>query len=375
MLKVAITLGIVPALATILAVAPALAAPPPDTRAILGTVGKVVSANGIDEAKAVEIGGIQQWITVRGKDRRNPILLVIHGGPAAPELPTRYLFEAPWTDYFTVVEWDQRGSGKTYLLNDPAKIAPTLSADRIVRDAEELVGYLRATYGKQKVFAIGHSWGTIIGLNLAARRPDWLYAYIGAGQIIDTVAAEKVNYAWVLDEARRRGEVQALKELEGIAPYPEKDGSLPIDKLGTERKWSVRFGGLTYGRDNYDYWENAERISPDYSDADFKAIDQGSGFSLPKLLPDLAGANFTGLTKLDCPVIIFAGRHDYTTPSEPVQAWFRKLSAPSKRFVWFENSAHMMYGEEPGRVLVHLVQDARPLAAAVGDVAPEVDGP
>ncbi|MDE1148160.1 MAG: alpha/beta hydrolase [Azospirillaceae bacterium] len=355
--------------------APAFASAPPDTRTILGTVGKVVSPNGIDEAKVVEIGGIRQWITVRGKDRRNPILLVLHGGPAAPELPTRYLFEAPWADYFTVVEWDQRGAGKTYLLNDPAKVGPTLSADRIVQDAEELVAYLRATYGKQKVFVIGHSWGSLVGLKLAARRPEWLYAYIGAGQIINTVAAEKVNYAWALAEAHRRGDAQAITELEGIAPYPEKDGGLPLDKLGTERKWSVRFGGLTYGRDNYAFWENAETISPDYSDADFKAIDLGSAFSLPRLLPDMAKADFTGLTRLDCPLIIFAGRHDYTTPSEIVQAWFGKLTAPSKRFVWFENSAHMMYGEEPGRVLVHLVQDARPLAAAVGDVAPEANGP
>ena len=81
--------------------------PPPDPHAILAAIGKVVSPNGIDEAKAVEIGGIQQWITVRGRDRRNPILLLIHGGPAAPDLPNRYLFEGPWTDFFTVVEWDQ----------------------------------------------------------------------------------------------------------------------------------------------------------------------------------------------------------------------------------------------------------------------------
>ena len=107
-------------LAGVLALAARMAqAAPPDPHAILAEVGKVASDNGIDEAKAVEIGGIRQWITVRGRDRRNPILLVIHGGPAAPELPNRYLFERPWEDYFTVVQWDQRGAGKTYALNDP----------------------------------------------------------------------------------------------------------------------------------------------------------------------------------------------------------------------------------------------------------------
>ena len=342
----------------------------PDPHAILAEVGKVVSSNGIDEARAVKIGGIEQWITVRGRDRRNPILLVIHGGPAAPELANRWLFEAPWTDYFTVVEWDQRGSGKTYALNDPAVVAPTMSAERIAQDAEELVGYLRQTYGKKKIFAIGHSWGTVVGLKLAQRRPEWLYAYIGAGQIIDMRAAEKVNYDWVLNAARAAGDAQAVKELTAIAPYPEADGAIPLEKINVERKWSVRFGGLTHGRTSYDYWENAETLSPDYSTADFKAIDAGSAFSLPKLLPDMMGADFTGVTQLGCPLIIFAGRYDYTTPSAPVERWYGRLKAPAKRMVWFENSAHMMYAEEPGRVLVHLVQDALPFAAAAGDVAP-----
>jgi pimeloyl-ACP methyl ester carboxylesterase len=353
----------------------ATAAPPPDPHAILAEVGKIVSSNGIDEAKAVEIGGIRQWVTVRGRDRRNPILLVIHGGPAAPDLPNRYLFEAPWTDYFTVVEWDQRGAGKTYELNDPATVAPTMHKERMIQDAEELVAYLRTTYGKKKIFALGHSWGTVLGLSLAERHPDWLYAYIGVGQIIDMRAGERIGYEATLEAARKAGDAQAIKELTAIAPYPEANGDLPIDKIDVERKWSVRYGGLSHGRQSYDYLENAERLSPDYSEADFKAIDAGSGFSFPKLLPEMGATDFTKLKRLDCPLLIFAGRYDYTTPTAPVELWFKQLSAPSKHFVWFENSAHMMYAEEPGRVLVHLVQDALPFAAAAGDVAPSSPEP
>ncbi len=347
----------------------------PDPHAILAEVGKVVSDNGIDEAKAVEIGGIRQWVTVRGRDRRNPILLVIHGGPAAPELPNRYLFEAPWLDYFTVVEWDQRGAGKTYALNDPAKVAPTLTKARMVDDAEELAAWLRAAYGKKKIFVMGHSWGTVLGLSLAERRPEWLYAYIGVGQIIDMRAGEKVGYDWVLQQARAAGDATAVKELTAIAPYPEADGALPLSKIDTERKWSVHFGGLTHGRGAYDVWENAERISPDYSEADFKAIDAGSGFSFPVLLPQLAATDFTMLTRLRCPLLIFAGRYDYTTPAAPVKRWYDRLTAPAKRFIWFENSAHMMYEEEPGKVLIHLVRDALPFAAAAGDMAPSAGEP
>jgi pimeloyl-ACP methyl ester carboxylesterase len=168
----------------------------------------------------------------------------------------------------------------------------------------------------------------------------------------------------VLNAARKTGDAQAIKELEAIAPYPEPNGALPLEKLNVERKWSVHYGGLTYGRKSYDFWENAEKISPDYSEADFKAIDAGSAFSLPKLLPEMAATDFTKLTRLGCPVLIFAGRHDYTTPSEPVQRWFDRVEAPSKRWVWFENSAHMIWAEEPGRVLVNLVQFALPFATA-----------
>ncbi len=150
-----------------IAVAPATYTAVPNPHTILAEVGKVVSPNGIDEAKAVEIGDIRQWITVRGRDRHNPILLVLHGGPAAPDLPNRYLFESPWTDYFTVVEWDQRGSGKTYELNDPEKVAPTMHAERMLQDTEELVAFLRATYSQKENFRawpfMGHDPRTQLG--------------------------------------------------------------------------------------------------------------------------------------------------------------------------------------------------------------------
>jgi pimeloyl-ACP methyl ester carboxylesterase len=340
------------------------AAVTPDPHAILADYGKIVSANGIDESKAIEIGGIQQWITVRGRDRSNPILLLIHGGPAAPDLPNRYLYEPSWVDYFTVVQWDQRGGGKTFELNDPGKVASTITKERMIQDAEEVVSYLRSTYGKQKIFVLGHSWGSLVGLSLAVRKPEWLYAYIGVGQIINMREGEKISFEWTLSEARKAGNQQAINALTSIAPYPEADGSVPLDKLGTERKWSIVFGGLIHGRKSYDTLENTETISPDYSETDFKAIDQGSAFTLPKLLPYLISADFTKVRKLDCPVLMFAGRYDYTVPSVLVKRWFDQVQAPSKRFVWFENSAHMIYEEEPGRFLVHLVQDALPLAAA-----------
>ncbi|WP_442872413.1 alpha/beta fold hydrolase [Corallococcus sp. NCRR] len=97
---------------------------------------------------------------------------MIHGGPTSPELPTSWAFQGGWEDYFTVEQWDQRGSGKTYNANDPARIAPTLSRERITEDAVEVVQYLRRRYGKEKVFVLGHSWGSLVGLGLPTAIPS-----------------------------------------------------------------------------------------------------------------------------------------------------------------------------------------------------------
>lgn len=333
-----------------------------DAATIVGNLQKIVSPQGIDELVKIPIGGTEQWISVRGRDRRNPILLFLHGGPAAVEMPTSWTFQPDWEDFFTVVQWDQRGAGKTYNANDPEKIRPTLTIERMDQDAVAVVQYLRSHYHQDKIFVLGHSWGTVLGMRLALEHPDWLYAYVGMGQIINMDAGEKLGYEATLQAAEAAHNVQAVRDLESIAPYPEADGRLPLAKINLERQWSVYFGGLTYNRDSYDYYFHAARLSPEYSDADLAAIDKGSGLTLPTLLPELAKVDFSGNTTLHCPIFMFVGRHDETTPPEPVVSWFKDLQAPAKTLVWFENSAHMMQIEQPGLVLMHLVEDVRPLA-------------
>jgi pimeloyl-ACP methyl ester carboxylesterase len=331
-------------------------------RALVGNLQKVVSPNGIDESRTVSINGTEQWITVRGRDRNNPILLFLHGGPAAPEMPTSWTFQNGWEDYFTVVQWDQRGAGKTYLANDPAKIAPTITVPQMIADSETMVQYLRATYHKDKIFLLGHSWGSFLGLTLAEKHPEWLYAYIGMGQMIDSRKSEQLGYEHTLAAAEAVHDTVAIRELQSIAPYPEADGAVPLDKINIERKWSVKFGGLSWGRDSYDYYYDASKLSPDYSDADRAAIGKGSLLSLTRLLKGFTTADFENVTEFRCPIIIFNGRHDDTVSADVTAEWFARVHAPMKKLVWFENSAHMMQIEEPGRVLVHLVEDVRPLA-------------
>jgi pimeloyl-ACP methyl ester carboxylesterase len=328
---------------------------------IIANFRKIVTPNGVEEQLEIPVGGTRQWITVRGRNRANPILLLIHGGPASPEMPISWVFQSGWEDYFTVVQWDQRGSGKSYNSNDPQKIRPTLSLERIVADAAEVIEFLRQRYGKERVFVLGHSWGSLVGLMLAYQHPELLHAYVGMGQVIDGAEAERVGYEWVLRQAEKDGNAEALEELRAIAPYPEKDGSVPLEKIDVQRKWSVYYGGLTVGRKDLDFYYDVGQLSPDYTRADLEAIDKGSRLSLGPLLPNL-WRDYTHMKRFRTPIVMFEGRHDYTTPSDVVADWFAEVEAPVKKFVWFEQSAHMMPVEEPGRLLVHLVQDVLPLA-------------
>jgi proline iminopeptidase len=115
----------------------------------------------------VRIGGIDQWVSIRGADRRNPVLLYIHGGPGYVSIPMSWWFTHGLEEYFTVVQWDQRATGKTYLLTDPAKIAPALTRERMIADTEEMAAWAREQFSKDKIFVLGHSWGSFLGLQLA----------------------------------------------------------------------------------------------------------------------------------------------------------------------------------------------------------------
>ncbi len=333
---------------------------------------RIVQPRGIEEMRAVEIGGIQQWISVRGRDRRNPILLFIHGGPGSPEMPAGWLYQSPWEDFFTVVQWDQRGAGKTAAANDMTAVAPTINVERMILDGEEMVSHLRTHYNQSKIFVLGHSWGSVIGLALAQRHPDWLHAYIGMGQVIHGRSNERVGYEWAVQRARADGNAEALTQLQAIAPYPPSDRVVTPREILTQRRWVNHYGGLSWGRTGLEYEQNAARLSPSYSDPDLAARAQ-AGVSLVQLLPELWELDLRDVSRLDCPVFLFAGRYDYQTPSRIAADWFARLQAPRKQLIWFQNSAHMMHLEEPGRLLMQLATLVRPLAPAVAD-APEAKG-
>lgn len=307
------------------------------------------------------LGGTRQIVNVRGADRANPILVFIHGGPRAVEMPIAWTFQRPWEDYFTVVQYDQRGAGRSYALNDPAKIAPTLTFERYRDDAIELIELLRRKYGKRKVVVLGHSWGSAIGLAVAAKRPDLLYAYVGMGQVIGWRENERAGIAWTLEQARARGNARAVQEIEALRPYPDA-GPFTIDKADGWRKWAIGYGALVADRTDANFYLRAPRLSPEYTPEDVKTLEKGSEFTVTTLWPRLADLSFADLRVLRVPVVMLIGRHDQTTSATLAAQWMQRLDAPRKVTVWLEHSAHLPMIEEPGRTFAALLEHVRPLA-------------
>lgn len=341
---------------------PEVAAPAPapiDGRAIVADVGAINMPNGIEESYAARIGGIDQWISVRGKDRNNQVILLVHGGPGSAELAIGWTFQRGWEDYFTVVQWDQRGAGKTWSLNDPETVIPTLTVDRMTQDVVEMMEHVRQKLGKEKVILLGHSWGSIIGLKAAMERPDLVAAYVAHGQVINMQRNEEEGFRLTLAAAQADGNTEAVSALEALAPYP---GELTVARIGDERTWSNHYGGLAAYRENASAWFRAMRLSPDYDEAVLQGYDAGSLASITALMPELRAVNMDAVTESPAPVFLLHGRHDFTTPPAASLAWLEALEAPAKANYWFDHSAHLAFMEEPGKVLMTLVTCIRPYA-------------
>lgn len=330
-------------------------------REVVKDLGRIVTPTGVQETYKTRIGGIDQWLSVRGQDRGNPIVLFVHGGPASPLMPTMWQFQRPIEEFFTVVNWDQRGAGKTLGETDPESISDTIHIPRYVDDAIEVAEHIRAKYGQRKIILMGHSWGTVVGMGAVLKRPDLFHAYVGIGQNINTRENERVSFEFGLAQAKAHGNTEAVKELESIAPYP---GDQPItrERIIIARKWPQFYGGLSAYRQESPYFYDAPLLSPEYDYKDRLAVDQGNLFTLGRILPEFLNVEFTGVRTFPIPVVMFMGRHDYTTPSAPTAKWLEAVKAPYKQAVWFERSSHMIPWEEPGKMLVSLLKYVRPLA-------------
>jgi pimeloyl-ACP methyl ester carboxylesterase len=312
------------------------------------------SVKGVDEASYVSIGGIEQWVTIRGEDRSNPVLLFLHGGPGDVTNPWSFAMFAPWEAHFTVVQWDQRGAGKT-LTKSGSSVAPTMTLDRMTQDGTELTAYLCKHLGKSKVILVAHSFGTILGLRMIRERPDLFLAYVGTGQVADETRNYTVAYAGLLKKARATGNQQALDELKSIGQPPYESGR----GYQVQRKWSNRFEGA----DRFLYGTvGLALVAPGYSVRDLNDSLDGQTLSGERLVPQTRSETMKELgLKFAIPIFFFEGTEDFTTPTELAREYLGAIQAPRKEFVPI-SGGHFAVFVNSDQFLQELVARVRPLA-------------
>ncbi|MBL8202982.1 MAG: alpha/beta hydrolase [Blastocatellia bacterium] len=337
---------------------------------------KIHTPEGIEVLEEVTIGGVRQWVSIRGLNRANPVLLFIHGGPGTPMMPMTWAYQAPWEDFFTVVQWDQRGVGKNASTADREALKPTLNNERLIADAEEMTAWVRKRLSKEKIVVMGYSYGTSIAMALAQRRPEWLHAYVGVGQM-GSGSGEEYIYKRLLELATNSKNEEALRELKAIAPYPGPNRTMADTLL--VRKWARRFNGGWYGKPNFDLLFSLPDWAPEYTQADVDAHEKASQwFSRTVMANSRAQAasalpesqNASNRKSFKVPFIVMMGRNDLHTPYEPAKAFFETIEAPHKRFITLERSAHVPMLEEPGTFLLALIQEVLPLTEGRAAFAP-----
>jgi pimeloyl-ACP methyl ester carboxylesterase len=319
-----------------------------------GPDGKVIPGS-IAEVHTLHLGGVDQWVMIRGESLANPPLILLHGGPGFAETFFFRSCNAPLERAFTVVYWDQRGSSKSYDSRIPKS---SMTVEQFIADLDELVEAVRKGVGQQKVAIFGHSWGSALGVLYAARFPEKVAAYVGSGQIGDALAGESASYAIVLAEAQRLGNRKALEELHAIGPPPHT-----ASQLWTQRMWLNRLEGQLGARN---LW-NLGRIflgAPESSISDLPDLMRGFQFSLDALWDEASRINLIeAVPVLEMPVFFFLGRRDHWVPPEASVAYFEALAAPAKRLVWFEESGHEPFADEPAKFNTLMVELVRPVVA------------
>jgi pimeloyl-ACP methyl ester carboxylesterase len=241
-------------------------------------------------------------------------------------------FQRPLEEHCVCVQWDQRGSGKSFSKKVPVE---SMNVEQILSDAADLSKRLREKFDKEKIYLVGHSWGTYIGMLLVDRHPELFEAFVSVGQVVDEKRSREIADSFIKQEAQKRGKEKALDEM---AKDPD----------GFREKWLFEFGGELYGETSYVPFIIAGLKSPEYGLFDILRVAQGSSFSSQHMVYNsIKGPIFQTIRSVDIPVYFFIGRHDYTTPFELVKLFYEQLKAPRKMLVWFENSAHFPFYEEP----------------------------
>ncbi len=314
----------------------------------------VRTPNGIDQAFFVNVGGIDQWVTIRGQNRDNPVLLFLHGGPGFAFLSLNPRALLGWEKDFTLVQWDQRGAGKTYGKSGPLGSAVTV--DQMLLDGIELAEFVRGRLHKRKVVLVGLSWGTIVGIQMAKARPDLFSAYVGTGQVAKYLPGRVLAHTQLLAEARARADRKAILALEGVGPPPYDSSA----KEAVHAQWAT-----AYEPGMPTMWSNASTVlfnSP-IGVRDVSNLIKSMGASEDHFRAQLNAIDLTTLgTDFAVPIFVFQGAYDNVAPASALTAYFDSIRAPQKHLVLIAGAGHNVMLTKSDEFLRLLVEWVRPLA-------------
>lgn len=299
----------------------------------------------VEETGYITIGGIPQWLTIHGEDCANPVVLIVHGGPGNPNTPFAERLYGSWSKTFTVVQWDQRGAGKTFAAASPAE-GEMLTIEQLTRDGVEVARYAQERLGKRKIILMGGSWGSALAVHMAMSAPDLFQAYVGTAQLVSYHADTAASYAKGVALAKAAGDADSIGKLQKIGPPPWTDPRAFGVLRRVTRKYEAQSsdpapkGWFAFGQgyDTPDY-EAAYEAGEDYSFLNFVGL-AGDGMG-PRIDLRKLGVRFA------MPVYLLQGEQDLVTPPEISRAYFEELVAPRKAFISLARTGH-----DPNRAMI-----------------------
>ncbi len=298
------------------------------------------SSSSIDSLYDINLNGCQQKILVQSNNINNPILLYLHGGPGSSIMLYSHTFSNRLKDHFILVNWDQRGTALSY---HEGMDTSNISEDQIRDDALELIKYLLKTFNKKKVFLIGHSFGSVIGLQLVANSPEYFSAYIGVGQVIDWNKSVAITYEWLHKTLERANDTVGLKRIEADKfPYIDL-----ITKYGGHHRLSIDLNSII-------------KASPYYFEGYLDLLEKGKQFSSNYVgkNPNPKAFSNKSIFEINVPLYFFEGKNDHVIACAPelVVEYCDKAKSPKKEIIWFYNSAHYISIEEPEKFQDELIK-------------------
>jgi pimeloyl-ACP methyl ester carboxylesterase len=307
----------------------------------------------IREEMYVKIGGIDQWITIKGADRRNPVVLVLHGGPGDAWSPSADSMFPGWEKDFTLVQWDQRDAGRTFIKNGEA-VEPTITLDRMTQDGIEVAEYLRQHLHKRKIILVGGSWGSVLGVRMVHAQSGLFASYVGVAQIVSWQKNLAASYARVREFAQSKNDRTALDVLNAVGPPP----------------WNSIETYLSFSKVLWPYQAelatapNPVSVASEYASDVQRYGARNAAFAFRYMWRLVTPIDLTPITDFEIPVFIVEGQADLVAPPEVARQYFETISAPRKDFYLVRGAGHNSLVALLGKAREVLLTQVRPIAVA-----------